>query len=127
MSEAILVEGLTKAYNGKTVIDHLNLSVKSGTVFGLLVPTAREKASPSSAFLERSRQTRERCVCWDRTRRKTAVRCSSTSACSFRRATIRKKSGFPSFARKPQAFIEKAPIGAGCVNSSVSGIRQTLR
>ena len=36
MSEAVFVEGLTKTYNGKTVVNHLNLSVKSGTVFGLL-------------------------------------------------------------------------------------------
>ena len=36
MSEAIFVEGLTKAYHGRTVVDHLNLSVQSGTVFGLL-------------------------------------------------------------------------------------------
>ena len=36
MSEAIFVEGLSKAYGGKTVVDHLNLSVKRGTVFGLL-------------------------------------------------------------------------------------------
>ena len=36
MSEAVFVQGLTKAYNDKTVVDHLNLSVKSGTVFGLL-------------------------------------------------------------------------------------------
>ena len=36
MSEAIFVEGLTKSYNGKTVVENLNLSVKSGTVFGLL-------------------------------------------------------------------------------------------
>ena len=36
MSEAILVQGLTKAYHGKTVVDHLDLSVPHGTVFGLL-------------------------------------------------------------------------------------------
>ena len=36
MSEAIFVEELTKAYNGRTVVNHLNLSVKIGTVFGLL-------------------------------------------------------------------------------------------
>lgn len=28
MSEAIFVEGLTKAYAGKTVVDHLDISVK---------------------------------------------------------------------------------------------------
>ena len=36
MSEAIFVEGLTKTYAGKTVVNRLNFSVKSGTVFGLL-------------------------------------------------------------------------------------------
>lgn len=36
MSEAIFVGGLTKVYHGKTVVDHLDLSVKNGTVFGLL-------------------------------------------------------------------------------------------
>ncbi len=30
MSEAVFVEGLTKAYARKTVVDHLDLSVKSG-------------------------------------------------------------------------------------------------
>lgn len=44
MSEAIYVEGLSKAYNGKTVLNKLDLSVKSGTVFGLLGVTARAKA-----------------------------------------------------------------------------------
>ena len=32
--EAIRVSGLTKIYNGKKVLDSLNLSVKNGTVFG---------------------------------------------------------------------------------------------
>ena len=36
MSEAVFAQELTKAYNGKTVVDHLNLSVKRWTVFGLL-------------------------------------------------------------------------------------------
>ena len=48
MSEAVFVQGLTKAYNGKTVIDHLNLSVKSGTVFGLR--DARPYRTLHSAF-----------------------------------------------------------------------------
>ena len=36
MSEVIFVEGLTKRYVEKTVVNHLDLSVKRGTVFGLL-------------------------------------------------------------------------------------------
>ena len=31
MSEAIFAEDLTKTYGGKTVVDHLDISVKSGT------------------------------------------------------------------------------------------------
>lgn len=51
MSEAIYVEGLSKAYNGKTVLNKLDLSVKSGTVFGLLgangaVQSARGQVLP---------------------------------------------------------------------------------
>ena len=33
MSEAIFVEGLAKTYAWKTVVDHLELSAKSGTAF----------------------------------------------------------------------------------------------
>ena len=51
MSEAILVEGLTKAYNGKTVVDHLNLSVKSGTVFGLLGANGAGKSTTIECIL----------------------------------------------------------------------------
>ena len=51
MSEAIFVQGLTKAYNGKTVVDHLNLSVKSGTVFGLLGAKGAEKTTTIECML----------------------------------------------------------------------------
>ena len=51
MSEAILVEGLTKAYHGKTVVGHLNLSVKSGTVFGLLGANGAGKSTTIECIL----------------------------------------------------------------------------
>ena len=51
MSEAIFVEGLTKAYGGKTVVDHLNLSVKSGTVFGLLGANGAGKSTTIECML----------------------------------------------------------------------------
>ena len=51
MSEAIYVEGLTKAYGGKTVIDHLDLSVKSGTVFGLLGANGAGKSTTIECIL----------------------------------------------------------------------------
>ena len=51
MSEAVFVQGLTKAYNGKTVVDHLNLSVKSGTVFGLLGANGAGKSTTIECIL----------------------------------------------------------------------------
>lgn len=51
MSEAIFVEGLTKSYNGKTVVDHLNLSVPSGTVFGLLGANGAGKSTTIECML----------------------------------------------------------------------------
>ena len=51
MSEAIFVDGLTKAYNGKTVVDHLHLSVKSGTVFGLLGANGAGKSTTIECML----------------------------------------------------------------------------
>ena len=43
--EAIRVSGLTKIYNGKKVLDGLNLSVKNGTVFGLLGANGADRKS----------------------------------------------------------------------------------
>ena len=51
MREAILVEGLTKAYHGKTVVDHLSLSVPRGTVFGLLGPNGAGKSNTIECML----------------------------------------------------------------------------
>ncbi len=51
MSEAIFVKGLTKAYNGRTVVDHLDLSVKSGSVFGLLGANGAGKSTTIECIL----------------------------------------------------------------------------
>lgn len=51
MREAVFAEGLTKTYNGKAVVDHLNLSVKSGTVFGLLGVNGAGKSTTIECML----------------------------------------------------------------------------
>ncbi len=51
MSDAIFVQGLTKAYDGKTVVDHLDLTVKSGTVFGLLGANGAGKSTTIECML----------------------------------------------------------------------------
>ena len=52
MREAIIVEGLTKSYAGKIVVDHLNLSVKCGTVFGLLGANGAGKSTSIECMLD---------------------------------------------------------------------------
>ena len=51
MSEVIFVEGLTKIYNGETVVDHLSLSVPGGTVFGLLGANGAGKSTTIECML----------------------------------------------------------------------------
>ena len=51
MSEAIFVQGLTKAYDGKAVVDHLDLTVPSGTVFGLLGANGAGKSTTIECML----------------------------------------------------------------------------
>ena len=51
MSEAIFAEGLTKVYGGRPVVDHLDLSVKSGTVFGLLGANGAGKSTTIECLL----------------------------------------------------------------------------
>ena len=51
MSEAVLCEGLVKAYNGKTVVDRLSFSVSSGTVFGLLGANGAGKSTTIECLL----------------------------------------------------------------------------
>ena len=51
MSEAVFAEELTKTYAGKTVVDHLDLSVKCGTVFGLLGANGAGKSTTIECML----------------------------------------------------------------------------
>ena len=51
MSEAISVKGLTKSYHGKTVLQPLDLSVKTGTVFGLLGANGAGKSTAIECML----------------------------------------------------------------------------
>lgn len=51
MSEAIMVRGLTKTYGDRVVVNNLNLSVKSGTVFGLLGANGAGKSTTIECIL----------------------------------------------------------------------------
>lgn len=43
------IENLVKRYGDLTALNHLELDIREGEIFGLLVPTARERQRPSAA------------------------------------------------------------------------------
>lgn len=51
MSDAIKIRGLTKSYNGKIVLNGLDLTVKTGTVFGLLGANGAGKSTTIECIL----------------------------------------------------------------------------
>ena len=51
MNEAVKTNGLTKSYNGRIVLNHLDLSVKAGTVFGLLGANGAGKSTTIECIL----------------------------------------------------------------------------
>lgn len=51
MREAITVQGLAKSYGDRVVVNNLNLSVKSGTVFGLLGANGAGKSTTIECIL----------------------------------------------------------------------------
>lgn len=51
MSDAVIVQNLCKAYNGKPVLKGLNLSIPSGTVFGLLGANGAGKSTAIESIL----------------------------------------------------------------------------
>ena len=55
MSEAISVKGLTKSYQGKTVLHRLDWSVKTGTVFGLLGANGAGKSATIECIMNAPR------------------------------------------------------------------------
>lgn len=57
MRYAIEVRGLTKLYRGKTAVNGLDLTVKEGTVFGLLGANGAGKSTVIECILGTRRRT----------------------------------------------------------------------
>lgn len=128
MSEAVFVEGLTKTYNGKTVVNHLNLSVKSGTVFGLLGANGAGKSTTIECMLgtKQADSGTVRLLGIDpKKKRRTLFK---RVGVQFQEGDYQKEIKVSELCEEtPQAFTAALPIGASSVSSSVLGIRQTHR
>ena len=56
MSTCITVDGLTKSYAGRTVVDHLSFAVQQGEVFGLLGHNGAGKSTTIELLLGLKKQ-----------------------------------------------------------------------
>ena len=77
MEEVVKVESLTKAYGALPAVDHVSLSVKRGTAFGLLGANGAGKARLLSVSWERNGRTVGIFLSLPSTPGKTAAACSS--------------------------------------------------
>ena len=66
MSDAIKIRGLTKSYNGKIVLNGLDLTVKTGTVFGFLRANGAGKSTTIECILGTKRFDSGKVFCWDK-------------------------------------------------------------
>ena len=124
MEEVVKVESITKAYETLLAVDHISLSVKRGTAFGLLGANGAGKARPSSVSEEQSGRTAGRFLSSPLTPGKTAAVCSSRWVFNSRSVTISRRSEYRSCARKRPAFTNSLLTGKDCVSSLGSGIKR---
>src|SRR5262245_21699162 len=62
MDAAILTEGLTKCFKGRTAVDDLNLHVRQGEIFGFLGPNGAGKTTTIGMLLGLVRPTAGRAM-----------------------------------------------------------------
>ena len=117
MQTVIHVEQLSKSYGNLLAVDKLSLSVKRGTVYGLLGANGAGKSTTIECILGTKMPTAERYQSWDVTPKKTDTTCFRMSAFSSRRAIISRKLKFQSYVKKPPAFIKRLPTGRNFVNN----------
>lgn len=121
MSEAISVSGLTKSYGGRTVLDHLNLSVKAGTVFGLLGANGAGKSTTIECMLgtKRADGGTVSLLGQDPVRDRRAL--FERIGVQFQEGTISRRSGSSSCARRRPACTGILRTTGRSVRASASG------
>ena len=92
MQTVINVEQLSKSYGNLLAVDKLSLSVKRGTVYGLLGANGAGKS--------------------------TTIECILMWVFSFKRAIISRKLKFQNYVKKPLVFMKHLPTGRNYVNNS---------
>ena len=66
--KAVAVTGLSKSYSGKKVIENLNLTIRTGQIYGLLGANSAGKSTAWNVYWGPGGLIREKCGYWGWTR-----------------------------------------------------------
>lgn len=123
IEEAVLTKGLTKSYRGRTVLKGLNLSVKAGTVFGLLGANGAGKSTTIECILGTKQADGGTALVLGRDAKKDRRAVFQKVGVQFQEGITSRRLRYPSFAGKLPACMRGRQTGGSCVNVSESGIR----
>ena len=117
MQEAIKVEHLSKSYGNLKVIDNLNLSVKSGTVYGLLGANGAGKSTTIECVLGIKKADTGTVSILEHDPQKIGLIYFRKWVYNFRKAVIKRKLKLESCVKKQRASIRIPLIGKSYVGN----------
>ena len=115
MQEIIKVEQLSKSYGNLLAVDNISLSVKRGTVYGLLGANGAGKSTTIECILGTRKADSGTVSVLGYNPRKNAAAFSRMLVFSFKRVTISRKSRFPNYAKKRLVFTNPPQTGKNFV------------
>ena len=118
METIIQVRGLTKAYGQLPAVDHVSLSVKAGTVFGLLGANGAGKSTTIECILGTKKADSGEISILSLDPQRTDAACSKGLVFNFKSAIINQKLKCRSYAKKLFVCIRIRLTGKSCVHSS---------
>lgn len=117
MQTAIKVEQLSKAYENLLAVDKINLSVKCGTVYGLLGANGAGKGTTIECILGTKNADSGTVSVLNCNPQKIDAACSKKLVSNFKREIISRKLKYQSYAGKPPACMKPSRIGKAFANN----------
>ena len=118
METIIQVRGLTKAYGQLPAVDHVSLSVKAGTVFGLLGANGAGKSTTIECILGTKKADSGEISILSLNPQKDRRRLFQKVGVQFQECDYQQKLKCRSYAKKPFVCIRTRLTGKSCVHSS---------
>ena len=127
MQTAIKVEQLSKSYGNLLAIDQISLSVKYGTVYGLLGTNGAGKSTTIECILGTKKADSGTVSVLGLNPKEDRRRLFQNVGVQFQKTIISRKSRFPSYAMKQPAYTRLRQIGKHFVRNSGSEARLIMQ